>query len=166
MPRIRAPQVKPNDGASALTAIRVFNDPQVNFKAQAVIVLMMIAWTYLLHAHFRVTEIEHRYDMQYSKRRVFNRMRHGGYKYCEPERRLNESCALSWVVSTTAATGEPLGGIDYDGGLSVDQQNVSLNMRTDGDDDSIDFSGAVGGNAISGTYNEDGSYTGSPAPSL
>ena len=41
---------------AALTAIRVFNDPQVSFKSETFVVLMMIAWTYLLHAHYRVSE--------------------------------------------------------------------------------------------------------------
>ena len=36
---------------SALCAIRVFNDPHVSFKSETFIVLMNIAWTYLLHAY-------------------------------------------------------------------------------------------------------------------
>ena len=38
---------------SALCAIRVFNDPHVSFKSETFIVLMNIAWTYLLHAYYR-----------------------------------------------------------------------------------------------------------------
>jgi Domain of unknown function (DUF3644) len=38
---------------AALTAVQVFNNPQIKFKSETFIVLMDIAWTYLLHAHYR-----------------------------------------------------------------------------------------------------------------
>lgn len=75
---------------AALTAIRVFNDPQVTFKSETYIVLMMIAWTYLLHAFYRSKKVEYRYYKQGAKRRAFDRTRHGAYKYWELERCLNE----------------------------------------------------------------------------
>jgi len=75
---------------AALTAIRVFNDPQVSFKSETYIVLMMIAWTYLLHAYYRGRAIEYRYFEQGPKRRIFDRTKHGAYKYWELERCLNE----------------------------------------------------------------------------
>jgi hypothetical protein len=46
---------------AALTAIRVFNDPQVSFKSETFIVLMVMAWTYLLHAYYRDAKVEYRY---------------------------------------------------------------------------------------------------------
>lgn len=75
---------------AALTAIRVFNDPQVSFKSETFIVLMMIAWTYLLHAYYRGKTIEYRYYKQGPKRRIFDRTKQGAYKYWELERCLNE----------------------------------------------------------------------------
>ncbi len=75
---------------AALTAIRVFNDPQVTFKSETYVVLMMIAWTYLLHAFYRGKKVEYRYYKQGAKRRAFDRTRHGAYKYWELERCLNE----------------------------------------------------------------------------
>jgi hypothetical protein len=36
---------------AALCAIKVFNDPLIRFKSESYVVLMMIAWTYLLHKH-------------------------------------------------------------------------------------------------------------------
>lgn len=75
---------------AALTAIRIFNDPQVSFKSETFIVLMMIAWTYLLHAYYRGKRIEYRYYEQGPKRRVFDRSKRGAYKYWELERCLNE----------------------------------------------------------------------------
>lgn len=74
---------------AALTAIRVFNDPQVGFKSETYIVLMMIAWTYLFHAYYR-GKIEYRYYRQGPKRRIFDRTKHGAYKYWELERCLND----------------------------------------------------------------------------
>lgn len=76
---------------AALTAIRVFNDPQVSFKSETFIVLMMIGWTYLLHAYYRGKGIEYRYYKRGPKRRVFERTKYGAYRYWELERCLNES---------------------------------------------------------------------------
>ncbi len=75
---------------AALCAIRTFNDPQVMFKSETFIVLMMIAWTYLLHAHYRGKRIEYRYFTPGPKRRAFDRTKHGAFKYWELERCLNE----------------------------------------------------------------------------
>ena len=75
---------------AALTGIRVFNDPQVAFKSETFIVLMVIAWTYLLHAHYRGKGVEYRYFRLGPRRRVFDRTKHGAYRYWELERCLNE----------------------------------------------------------------------------
>lgn len=75
---------------AALSAIRVFNDPQVVFKSETFIVLMMIAWTYLLHAFYRSKKIEYRYFKPGPKRKIFDRTKRGAYKYWELERCLNE----------------------------------------------------------------------------
>lgn len=76
---------------ATLTAIRSFNDPQVSFKSETFIVLMVIAWTYLLHAYYRSKGIEYRYYRQGLQRRRFDRTKHGSYKYWELERCLIES---------------------------------------------------------------------------
>ncbi|MFI5181189.1 MAG: DUF3644 domain-containing protein [Thermoanaerobaculia bacterium] len=36
---------------AAIAAIRSYNDPSTQFKSETYIVLMIIAWTYLLHAY-------------------------------------------------------------------------------------------------------------------
>jgi hypothetical protein len=76
---------------AALTAIKVFNDPLVNFKSETYIVLMIIAWTYLLHAYYRKKRVEYRYFTQGPKRKKFDRTKHGAFKYWELERCLNEA---------------------------------------------------------------------------
>lgn len=76
---------------ASLNAIRVYNDPQVTFKSETFIVLMVIAWTYLLHAYYRSKGIEYRYFEQKPKRRTFDRTKHGAFKYWELERCLNDA---------------------------------------------------------------------------
>lgn len=75
---------------AALTAVQVFNNPNITFKTESYIVLMIIAWTYLLHAYFRDKKIEYRYYHMNGNRREFDKTKHGAYKYWELERCLNE----------------------------------------------------------------------------
>ncbi len=76
---------------AALSAIKIFNDPLINFKTETFIVLMIIAWTYLLHAYYRSKKIEYRYyNIGKNGKKVFNRTKHNAYKYWELERCLNE----------------------------------------------------------------------------
>jgi len=57
---------------AALAAVQIFNNPQVTFKSEIFIVLMNIAWTYLLHAHYRKQGIECRYFEKKGKHRRFD----------------------------------------------------------------------------------------------
>lgn len=75
---------------AALASVQIFNNPNISFKSEAYVVLMIIAWTYLLHAHFRDQKIEYRYYDQKGKRRDFHKTKHGAYKYWELERCLND----------------------------------------------------------------------------
>lgn len=75
---------------AALAAVQIFNNPQINFKSEMFIVLMNIAWTYMLHAHFRKIGIEYRYFEQKGKTRRFHRTTKGAFKFWELERCLNE----------------------------------------------------------------------------
>jgi hypothetical protein len=76
---------------AALTAIKVFNDPLIKFKSETFIVLMIIAWTYLLHAFYRSKGIEYRYYEVKKERRRFDRTKYGAFKYWELERCLNDN---------------------------------------------------------------------------
>jgi hypothetical protein len=75
---------------AALASVQIFNNPNISFKSEAYVVLMIIAWTYLLHAFFRDQKIEYRYYDQKGKRRYFHKTKHGAYKYWELERCLND----------------------------------------------------------------------------
>lgn len=76
---------------AALCALKVFNDPLIKFKSEAFIVLMIIAWTYLLHAYFRAKGIDYRYYKQNAKRKAYDKTKHGAKKYWELERCLNDA---------------------------------------------------------------------------
>lgn len=77
---------------AALAAVAIFNNPNIMFKAETFIVLMIIAWTYLLHAFYRSKHIEYRYcHSQSNGKRKFDKTKNGAYKFWELERCLNES---------------------------------------------------------------------------
>src|ERR1700692_2390524 len=70
-----------------LSAVQIYNNPLIGFKTESFIVLSLIAWTYLLHAHYRSKRIEYRYYVQKGKRRRFSRnadgsIRHWDLKHC------------------------------------------------------------------------------------
>jgi hypothetical protein len=58
-----------------LTAVQIFNNPHIEFKSELFIVTNTIAWTYLLHAHYRKKRIEYRRRKPGSTR--FDRTTHG-----------------------------------------------------------------------------------------
>lgn len=80
---------------AALAAIGVYNAPGARFKSETYIVLMVIAWTYLLHAHYREVGVDYRYYEQGPKRKRFDRTKRGAYKYWELERCLShDTCPI------------------------------------------------------------------------
>jgi hypothetical protein len=80
---------------AALNAVQTFNNPLVKFKTETFIVLMVIAWTYMLHAYCRRQHIEYRYFDQGMQRKRFHKTARGAYKFWELERCLRDpSCPL------------------------------------------------------------------------
>lgn len=75
---------------AALAAVQIFNNPNITFKAESYIVLMIIAWTYLMHAYYREKKVEHRYFDKVGKIRKFHKTKHGAFKYWELERCLDD----------------------------------------------------------------------------
>ena len=59
--------------------MQVFNNPQIEFKAELFIVTATIAWTYLMHAFYRKKGIEYRKFTQHGQRRIFEKTRFGAY---------------------------------------------------------------------------------------
>lgn len=78
-----------------LSAVQLYNNPQVTFKAESFITLSVIGWTYLLHAYYRSNGIDYRYYSYVGKKKVFDKTKYGAYKHWELERCLNEKeCPL------------------------------------------------------------------------
>ena len=75
---------------AALAAVQLFNNPTVTFKSETYVVLMIIAWTYLLHAYYRTQKIDYRYFTKGPKRKKYDRTIHGAFKHWELERCLND----------------------------------------------------------------------------
>ena len=90
VPKKRSPTVRTallrQSREAALNAVQTFNNPLTTFKTETFIVLMIIAWTYLIHAYFRQQRVEYRYHKKGPKRRRFDRTKSGDYKYWELER--------------------------------------------------------------------------------
>jgi hypothetical protein len=66
---------------AALAGVQAFNNPLIRFKSETFIVMMSIAWTYVLHAHYRRVGVEYRYYTRHGKRRWFDRTEEGGFRY-------------------------------------------------------------------------------------
>ena len=75
---------------AALNAVQSFNNPLTTFRTETFIVLMIITWTYLLHAHYRRIGTDYRYYDRGPKRKRYHRTKSGAHKYWELERCLNE----------------------------------------------------------------------------
>jgi hypothetical protein len=72
-----------------LSAVQIFNNPNIQFKSENFIVLSNIAWMYMFHAYYREHGVEYRYYKMEGTRRRFDRTKKGAYKYWELERCLN-----------------------------------------------------------------------------
>lgn len=73
-----------------LSAVQIFNNPNIQFKSENFIVLSNISWMYLLHAYYRDKKIEYRYFEQHGKRKFFDKTKRGAYKFWELERCLDD----------------------------------------------------------------------------
>lgn len=46
---------------ATLSAVQIYNNPTTTFKTESFIILFIIAWVYLLHAHYRSKKVDYRY---------------------------------------------------------------------------------------------------------
>ena len=80
---------------AVLSGVQTYNNPLTTFKTESFIVLVVVAWTYLLHAHYRRQGIDYRYFDAGTKRRRFHRTKSGAFRHWELERCLNvTACPL------------------------------------------------------------------------
>lgn len=86
---------------SMLSAVQIYNNPQITFKAEAFITLSVISWTYLLHAWYKSINIDYRYYHKKGEKKLFDKTKYGAYKYWELERCLKEiNCPLDSETKT------------------------------------------------------------------
>ena len=99
MAKKRSPRVKVGlirkSREAALNAVQTFNNPLTTFKTGTFIVLMNIAWLYLLHAYYRGEGVEYRYFDKGPQRRKFRRTKSGTFIYWDLVQCLNHNaCPL------------------------------------------------------------------------
>ncbi len=99
MVRTRGPSVKRDllrkSREAALNTVQTFNNPLAKFKSKTFIVLMVIAWTYLLHAYYWSEDVEYLYYRDGPKQRKFDRTQSGAFKHWELGQCLKENrCPL------------------------------------------------------------------------
>jgi uncharacterized protein DUF3644 len=64
-----------------LSAVQIYNNPLISFKTESFIVLSLIGWTYLLHAHYRSQRIDYRYFSKFGTRKKYTRNPDGSIRY-------------------------------------------------------------------------------------
>lgn len=78
-----------------MSAVQIYNNPQITFKSETFITLSVIAWTYLLHAYYSNHNIDYRYFKINGKKKKYDKTKHGAFKHWELERCLDdENCPL------------------------------------------------------------------------
>lgn len=73
-----------------LSAVQIFNNPNIKFKSENFIILANISWMYLLHAYYREKKVDYKYYKQNGQRKKYDRTKKGAYKYWELERCLDD----------------------------------------------------------------------------
>ena len=102
------PQIDPNTGAhlkgdellvkareAMIQAVQGYNNPRAHFKSETFIVIAVIAYTYLLHWHYRRNGVDIRYKRNVDGVETILRTRHGADKHWELEACLDHAgCPL------------------------------------------------------------------------
>lgn len=81
-----------------LTAVQIYNNPQIEFKSELFIVTTVVAWTYLLHAHYRKIRVEYR-QLNPNGRPKFLKTRYGAERHWSLEQCLDSvQCPVDHLV--------------------------------------------------------------------
>ena len=83
-----------------LSAVEIYNNPNIQFKSETFIILAIISWTYLLHSYYKSKHIDYTYHtLNASGRKKYDKTKFGAKKYWELERCLNcDECPLGISV--------------------------------------------------------------------
>jgi hypothetical protein len=83
-----------------LAAVQIFNSPSIHFKSELFITTSIIAWTYLLHAHYRKIGVEYRAKNDRGSRGKWKKSRHGAVWHLGLEDCLNlPECPVTGATS-------------------------------------------------------------------
>ncbi|MEP4379854.1 MAG: DUF3644 domain-containing protein [Paracoccaceae bacterium] len=78
-----------------ISAVHIFNGAGISFRTELFIVTSIVAWTYLLHAHYKQVGIDYRYKRVIAGRKTVVRTSNGAEKYWELGQCLrHEECPL------------------------------------------------------------------------
>jgi len=81
-----------------LSAVQIFNNPNIQFKSENFIILANISWMYLLHAYYREQKIDYRYYKQLAQRKKYDKTKKGAFKFWELERCLDDdNCPIDHI---------------------------------------------------------------------
>ena len=85
---------------SMLSAVQIYNNPNIQFKSETFIVLSIIAWTYLMHAYYKAKGIDYCYHtISPNGRKKYENTKYGAKKHWELERCLNDKdCPIDSVI--------------------------------------------------------------------
>ena len=64
-------------------AVQSYNNPKTQFRSETVIVIAIIAWTYLLHAYYKSKGVDYRYKKIVDGAEIIQRTKNGAEKYWE-----------------------------------------------------------------------------------
>jgi hypothetical protein len=84
-----------------LTAVQIYNNPQIDFKSELFIVTTVVAWTYLMHAHYRKAKVEYRQvdPNAKGKRKKFLYTKYGAVRHWSLEECLaHKACPLDKAI--------------------------------------------------------------------
>jgi hypothetical protein len=82
-----------------LTAVQIFNNPQIEFQAELFIVSTVIAWPYLLHGFYRKQGVEYRQHRMAGKRKRFFKTKFGAERRWTLEDCLGQTdCPLDGMI--------------------------------------------------------------------
>lgn len=121
-----------------LAAVQLYNNPLIHFKSENFIMLVIVAWTYLLHAYYNKEKIDHRYWELKGKRKKYSKTKYGAYKHWELGRCLSDKlCPLDNETKSNL-------------GFLIQVRNEIEHQKTDKIDENI--SAKLQANAINYNY--------------
>lgn len=83
-----------------LSAVEIYNNPNIQSKAETFIMLCIVSWTYLMHAYYRSHHVDYRYyNLRENGRKKYDKTKYGAFKTWELARCIDtDICPLKYAV--------------------------------------------------------------------